>query len=195
MEDNCSLIGVDITVYFLAVLCILFIPLFWLFPLVIASVFHELCHILVLLLLKGKITAIRIQADGCRIDTDQIKESRQFLSILAGPLGSLSLILIGGIAPRVAVFGLIQGLYNLIPVLPMDGGRLLRLVLYRSDPQRADSIQGWVAISICIFVDLLAIAFSVAVSGGWILLIIVFLWNLKVLPGKTPCKPGRIGVQ
>lgn len=54
---------------------------------------------------------------------------KEALCALAGPVGSFSVVLLAEYFPEAALFGLVQGLYNLLPVYPLDGGRILRCLL------------------------------------------------------------------
>ena len=189
------MIQVHFSVFFLAALLILILPLDWLLAAAAASAFHELCHVLMLYLLKGRILRIQVQAGGCIIESGRIGEPQQFASILAGPLGSLCLLLFCRAFPKVAICGLLQGLYNLLPVMPLDGGRLLRLLLYRFCPKRAEWIMTWMAVGSCILLDILAIwLIRFSSDGSWPAFLAV-IWNLKFLPRKIPCKPSQIKVQ
>ncbi len=189
------MIQIDFAVYWIAALLLLVLPLDWLFAVMFAAVFHEICHIAAVILVKGSITKLRVQPGGCIMETCQMEVWQQFLSIFAGPLGSFSLLVLCRWIPKIAICGLFQGLYNLIPVLPLDGGRLLRLLLYRCCPQHADRILDCIAIGFCLVIDILAIWFSATNSAGSLPAVFAVLWNIKLLSGKIPCKQSEIGVQ
>lgn len=130
----------DSVSFFIAALALLVLPLKWLLSAVIAALFHEICHLFVLWLLKEKVCSFRITFHGCAIVTGDMPDWKQAVSILAGPIGSLSLLLMRSKLPLIALCGFFHGAYNLLPVLPLDGGRLLRLALYRIIPKHADGI-------------------------------------------------------
>lgn len=184
------MIQFDYRLCFLAALLLMILPLDWLLSAVIAAVFHELCHIFLLWMLNGNIQSVKLGAEGCVIEATGIGEVGQFLSILAGPLGSLALVLFCRTAPKIGVCGLIHGLYNLLPVLPLDGGRLLQLLLYRICPGKAEYLSDVVAIAVCIAAVLGGLCLSLAVSTGIWPLLITIVWSIKSLVRKIPCKPS-----
>ena len=51
---------------------------------------------------------------------------QEALSALAGPAGSFLMLLLCRVFPEAALWGTVQGLFNLLPVYPLDGGRVLR---------------------------------------------------------------------
>ena len=89
--------------YLLAALLLVTLPLDWLICVLLAAIFHEICHILTVYLLSGRILAIEIRLFGCTIDAAGLGEWKQFLSILAGPVGSFSLLLLYRITPKLAI--------------------------------------------------------------------------------------------
>jgi Zn-dependent protease len=103
-------------------------------------VLHELGHALVARRVGVRIAAIDLHfLGGAAQMIDPPRTSRDEIAIaIAGPLVSLALAGVGlglGAATGVPVLGwlgwvnLVLGLFNLIPALPMDGGRILRASL------------------------------------------------------------------
>ena len=134
------MIRCDAVTFLLGALVLLVLPLKWILSALTAALIHEFCHIFALWLLKERIHILQVSFRGCTIDTGNMADWKQVCSIVAGPLGSLSLLFLRRKLPLIAVCGLFHGLYNLLPMLPLDGGRLLRLVLSRICPQYADRL-------------------------------------------------------
>lgn len=189
------MLRIDPQTYLFWALLLLLFPLNWLSAVFLAAIFHELCHVLAVKLLKGNIRNFHVHWNGCVLEVDRFKDVHQFVSILAGPLGSLSLVLLHRIAPRIAVCGFFQGIYNLIPLLPLDGGRLLRHILYHVCPERSEIIMQGIelVLRVCIMIGILLLIVSRILNPlpG----IILAIWNIRLTMRKFPCKPFKIGVQ
>lgn len=115
--------------YLLMAAGVLILPLRWLFAAIFAAVIHELGHITAIYLCRGKIRTVRVSHSGAAIETAPMERGRGLLCTLAGPVCSLLLIFIFRWFPRLAVCAFAQGVYNLLPIWPLDGGVALRLLL------------------------------------------------------------------
>lgn len=113
---------------FFAALLLLTVPIRWIAAGVFAAVIHELGHYLVVRLLGGEVISTTVSFRGARMEALPMSQGREILCILAGPAASFSLLLLARFFPRVAICGLIQGVYNLLPIYPLDGGRILRCI-------------------------------------------------------------------
>lgn len=162
---------------------LLVLPLPWVAELAAAAGFHELCHYLAIGALGGQVRQIRLGLFGAVMDT-VLPEDREWLAAAAGPAGSFLLVLLFRRHwPRLALWGLTQGTFNLLPLYPLDGGRILRCLL-----------RPW-----------LAPAYIQAVEAGiGVVLALVFLWWDRTLGlillfrwvlGKIPCNGFEKRVQ
>lgn len=105
---------------------VLIFPLQWVAAVILAAVIHEIWHCIAVCLTGGHIQSVTIGSRGITIYTQPMAGAQEIICAIAGPVGSLSLLLWARWIPRTAVCGLIHGMYNLLPLLPLDGGRALR---------------------------------------------------------------------
>ena len=189
------MICTDAYLYLWLAALLLFLPLDWVLSAFTAALIHELCHIAVLRMLGGKIRRMRISVSGCVLDAESPGDFISFCSILAGPLGSMGLLMLAEFLPKIAVCGFIHSLYNLLPVLPLDGGRGFQLFLRHVIPKYADTVLLWTGWITCCIVFLTAVWCSAAFSWGITPKILILFWIIQMHPRKIPCKPSGIGVQ
>lgn len=126
-----------------AALGLLLLPIRWLAAILLAGVVHELCHILFMLIQNIRIHNIRVGISGTVIFTESMSTLQELICAAAGPAGSLCLLILLEVYPELALCGLAQGLFNLLPLYPSDGGRILRSGLNLFCPKYADQAVKW----------------------------------------------------
>ena len=109
----------------LALMLLLF-PLKFLAGVLIAALVHEYGHLLAIRLTGGQVLSLRLRAGGAEIETAPMKPGKEALCAIAGPAAGALTIFAWQWFPELAVAGLVQTVFNLIPVYPLDGGRLVR---------------------------------------------------------------------
>jgi Zn-dependent protease len=160
---------------------------------------HELSHSIVARSYGLPVRRILLYPLGgiSEIDREAPTPGREFAIAAAGP--ALSLLLgalgwglselvtagIGGALIRQLMFAnIIVGLFNLLPGLPLDGGRMLRAVIWlvTKKPNNATIAAAWVGRALAL--GLLAIPFFTGgLSGGdmvstvWVVVVAGFMWT------------------
>ena len=105
---------------------IFLIPINWLFSWMIAVCIHELCHYVALRVCGARIYRIKFGLLGAKMDTEALNFFQEILGAAAGPLGSFLLASFVNKYPFLVLCAFIQGVFNLMPIYPMDGGRIVR---------------------------------------------------------------------
>ena len=159
--------GIEPRAYILLALLLLVLPIRWLVAAVLAAAFHEGCHMAAVYLLGGRCEGIRLSAWGARMEASLSGFRRELLAVLAGPAGSLLLLSLYRVLPRVAVCAAVQGFYNLLPIEPLDGGRALRLCLEHWCQHRAEKIMTLARFAILGGIVAAAYGISYCNSGGF----------------------------
>lgn len=124
---------IELSPGFLAMLCAYFYfdPAETFFPFCLSVLLHEAGHLLCLRALCAPIYRIRISCCGAVICTDPLPYRRELMAAASGPCMNLALLLLClRRYPLTALinFGLLT--YNLLPLYPLDGGRMLRAALH-----------------------------------------------------------------
>ena len=179
-----------------AALMLLLLPLRWLSAAFFAACFHEGCHYVALRLCKSRPGKIAVGATGITMQIGDLSCGQELFCALAGPLGSICLIFLGKAFPRLAICGVAQGLYNLLPIYPLDGGRILhcgaRLCFSPIQAQRiCIGVRYLCFLGICFF----GLYATFVLGLGPLPLGVGALLLMKGKKAKYPCKPGVLGVQ
>ena len=177
-------------------LALLVLPVRWIFAAAFAAVFHELCHYAVVRLCGGSIRSVTTSLSGARMGVRGLSEPKELLCALAGPMGSLLLLLFVRWVPRIAVCAGFQGLYNLIPVYPLDGGRAVRCFANMIFPLTiAQRICDWVERACLIGIFGLGLYGCFVLRLGLLPLLVSVCAVLRIVQGKIPCKLWGNSVQ
>lgn len=114
----------------------------------VSAVIHELGHIILCTIFGGRVEAVHLSAAGAELKLSYpvvLSYAKENLVLISGAalnlLTGLCCLKLGGYWLAWCSFGL--GIFNLLPAVPMDGGRiLLNFISEFSDPERADQIVG-----------------------------------------------------
>jgi len=147
---------------------------------------HELAHTVAALRFQLPVRRIQLQFFGgvSEIEKDSETPGREFVLAFVGPL--LSLVLSGvffgamqlvarGTVPGVLLAGLmvsnlIVAIFNFLPGLPLDGGRMLRAVVWKAsgNPMTGTVAAAWVgrALAVALLIGLPLLSYAGGDGGG-----------------------------
>ena len=160
-----------------------------------AAVFHEIFHYLAVRIVKTPIYSIKVGMFGVSMGTGPMTPGRELLSAAAGPMGSLILAVCYRWIPVTALCALAQCVFNLLPVYPLDGWRILKCLLELLRLPGSDRILRGVGILVPVGIGMLCLYACFVYNGGIGVLILGMAVLLRIFPRKTPCKDGLFGVQ
>ncbi len=126
-----------------AAILLLILPLNWLAAAMAAAVFHEICHYTAIRYTGNTAYEIILSWGSIRMKTTALSLHEELFCAVAGPTGSLILFLCYPWVPKIALCAGIQGIFNLLPIYPLDGGRVFRAFVYICFPAGAVTICRW----------------------------------------------------
>lgn len=148
----------------------------------LACILHELGHIAMAAFLGGRVEALSLTAVGAELRIEYgalLGYGQDSLVALAGPAANL---LAGGLTlwlgwEPAAMLCLAVGAFNLLPILPLDGGRVVYgLLASWLDPDWAERLM--TALSGCLVGALVGVGTIAAVHYANITLLLTALWLL-----------------
>lgn len=173
-------IQIESAAYLLAALLLLTLPLNWFLAALTAAVIHELFHFLGILLAGGRIMGIQIGAGGARITVAGLTTAQELFCALSGPVGGLLLLFLCRWFPRIALCGLVQSAFNLLPVFPLDGGRAVQCAVSLFLPEgKRDALCRFIERLFLLGIAFLGVWAAWVVHSGWLLFLAALLLVLK----------------
>ena len=186
------MLHIDSSVYIITALLVFIVPLQWFSAAMIAALIHEIAHIIFIYVFGGKISQITISVGRTKIYAYIPSLAAELICALAGPVASITTLCFAKIFPRFTLCALIQGLFNLIPVYPLDGGRALYCFLRMCIPDKADTISSGISTAV-LFIFILFSLYGLFFLSTGPIPFIVFL--LLLYGRKKTCKDTKIGIQ
>ena len=173
--------------YFYLALLLFLVPFQWLAAWFLAVCVHEIFHFAAVRLCGGTVTRLDVGVGGMEMETSPMTDRKRLISILSGPIGGFALVFLGRWFPKTAICGWVLSVYNLFPLLPLDGGRALQILL--GDEHGFNLLEKFFLVIVT-----LAALYAVFILGFGILpiAIVSVLWLRN---RKIPCKEGVCKVQ
>lgn len=116
-----------------------------------AAAAHEAGHVMAIYLVGGKVTKLRLGMCDAKIETQGLGYRQEIFCALAGPgMSVLVCLALRKAYATCAAISLLLGLFNALPVYPLDGGRALRAGLCLVLPLgRAEAVSNVVSLAVC----------------------------------------------
>ena len=143
--------------------------------LVPAVAVHELGHIALLRLSGAQLTRLRLDVFGCRLDYHgELSRGWMLCAVLAGPVAGfvygLAAIATGGeYGETTGVVSLLLTAFNLLPILPLDGGRALALLAGPAAAARVSRVMAAALTAFGLWARFSHRWLSPLLAGGWLL--------------------------
>lgn len=131
---------------------------FW--PFMAAVICHELGHAAALWTMGVPICQLRLELSGAALVTAPMDYRSEIVCALAGPTVNLLFLVLRHQYPVFAMMSLLLACFNLLPVYPLDGGRILRAAL----------LLRWDERTVCMVMTSVAFLFSAVImmAALWI---------------------------
>lgn len=185
---DCRMIRFQPSALILMAALILLLPLDWLLAALSAAAVHEVGHLAAIKFFDRQPVSISLGFLGAKIHTGPLNNKTEFLCAAAGPSASLMLLFLCRLFPKLALCGLVQGMFNLIPLYPLDGGRMLLCLLRWCSPRWAEKI--FCLVQRLILFGFLAFSLLIGFFGnkGIVPVLVSITVLFRLLLSKIPCK-------
>lgn len=163
---------IDISPAFVAFLCAYyyFDPMHTFSPFLLSVTLHEMGHLIALRLCKVELHSIKLCMSGAEISSAPMSYFQEIMVAASGPLVNLALLFISAKTnPNLAFMNFALFAYNLLPICPLDGGRILYAMLHILLPSIAAEILERLIGILCISAILIASCYLTCIwhAGLW----------------------------
>ena len=162
--------------FVLVAFLLLVLPLPWVIAMILGAAIHELGHIAALRILRIPVYQMRIRCTGAYLETGIMTPVQEIFCAASGPIAGLMMLLLGPILPKTAFVCLVHSLFNLLPVYPFDGGRILRGIICKIfGEHQTVAVQKWIRWGSGIVLIFLVLLFLPMVGAAGIAVVVLLI--------------------
>lgn len=161
------------------------------------ALIHELSHLLCGVVLGFKVNTLKIMPLGFSIEFESIIEDynkkvgksnilsvKKIIVALAGPLINLLIVIFGiifNVGVNIVYSNFIILIFNLLPIYPLDGGRILKNVLkILVGNRKSNTYINTITNVVAIILTMLASVLIIVYKNMAILAILTFIWGMTI---------------
>ena len=159
--------------------------------LMIFAFIHELGHLLAGILMGLKAKGIDIMPFGVSINFEDYSNkyiAKKIIIAMAGPLVNIIIVILGvynNWEEEIIYSNILIGLFNLIPLYPLDGGRILKYIMQLATNSKEAEMMTYKLSNILIIILTLISSIGILfIQNIGIVLILAYLWVLIIQENK-----------
>ncbi len=196
------IITVNIQIFIIVIILILTNQIKIYTALMIFALIHELAHMFTGIALKLKPKELKINPLGISIQFEAYEQSekKNMLVAISGPLLNIIIAIICAFLniPQetkelIIYSNILLGIFNLLPIYPLDGGRLLKAVLRNKyNFRETDKITNQITNIIVIGLTAVSSIIVLIYHNIGLLLLLLYIWILNIKENKKYILKTRV---
>lgn len=160
---------------------------------ILFTLIHEISHAITGIILGLKLRNFEVLPFGFKITFEEFKfykkmQRKKLLVALAGPLTNLIIMvfaIIFKLHTDIIYSNLIIALFNLIPIYPLDGGRIVKAILNtKLTPQKSNFILNKISNITIIILTAVTSILILYIKNIAILFVLAYLWYIVIRENK-----------